>query len=154
MTEQPYINQALFTDEYGDTLHLDGNVEYLDISITEQGASASVCLPRPQVEEFYNALSSLFPEPENAADDGTAPAFEEPSANFEILQVAERHGLVVEFNYSKTEHSPIERRRLRVTGHYTDSKDNVLTVGTDPDRDDDIRNFRLDRIKGVVNVAG
>lgn len=77
------------------------------------------------------------------------------SLNEALLRVAAIHGVEAEFRYAKGESgSVIETRRL-VPSELRASRDGKLSfVGQDPDRDDrgGIRQFRLDRIKGLVTI--
>lgn len=72
------------------------------------------------------------------------------SFNEGLIRVAAVHGRTVSFRYAKTATSPIEARRLIPTS-VEKHGDAVLFVGEDPDRGG-YRSFRLDRIKGDVEV--
>jgi predicted DNA-binding transcriptional regulator YafY len=71
--------------------------------------------------------------------------------NEALLRIAAIHGVEVEFSYAKGEGSIIERRRLIPENIQVSGEGNVSFVGQDPDRDD-VRQFRLDRIKGQVSL--
>lgn len=72
------------------------------------------------------------------------------SLNEQLLQVAINNDVEVEFAYAKGNGSVIEPRRLNPEKLDT-VKGHKIVTGFDPDRDD-IRAYRLDRIKGTVAV--
>lgn len=75
---------------------------------------------------------------------------EDVSANEALLRVATVHGLTVSFKYAKGKGDVIEQRRLQPTDLLAKA-DHVTFVGNDPDRDD-VRAYRTDRIKGLVEI--
>lgn len=73
--------------------------------------------------------------------------------NEALIRVAAAHDLYVTFSYSKSDTSPIEFRRLKPESIKASNDGNVLFTGHDPFRDDSIRSFRVDRIKGFIKVS-
>ena len=73
-----------------------------------------------------------------------------PRCHEALLRVAAIHGVEVEFRYAKGEGSVIELRRLVPEAVKVARDGSVSFVGQDPDRDD-VRQYRLDRIKGTVS---
>lgn len=72
------------------------------------------------------------------------------SLNEQLLQVAINHDAEVGFAYAKGSGAVIEHRRLTPV-KLDEAKGHKIVTGFDPDRDD-IRAYRLDRIKGTVSV--
>ncbi len=72
------------------------------------------------------------------------------SLNEQLIQVAINHDIEVEFAYAKGSGEVIEHRRL-VPTKLDDAKGHKIVTGFDPDRDD-VRAYRLDRIKGTVSI--
>lgn len=73
------------------------------------------------------------------------------SFNEAIVRIAAIHQRVVEFRYLKGMDSPIEVRRFTPTRVYTSADGKVLILGPDEDREE-VRQYRLDRIRGDVKV--
>jgi len=73
------------------------------------------------------------------------------NVNESLIAVAIEHGLSVEFRYAKGDGSVIEQRTLQPE-YVNSGKAGKTVVGFDPDRDD-ARAYRLDRIKGNVDVV-
>lgn len=73
------------------------------------------------------------------------------SFNEGVIRLAAIHGKTVEFRYVKSSAHAPETRRF-VPSSVRGSGDTLAFVGKDPDRDNDYRSFRLDRIKGTVAV--
>ncbi len=75
------------------------------------------------------------------------------SFNLTALQAAKELGLSVTFRYSKSDTSPIETRSLAEVESFVEtSKEHTVVFGYDEDRED-VRSFRVDRIKGFVTVT-
>lgn len=75
------------------------------------------------------------------------------SFNLTAFQAAKELGLSVKFNYSKSNTGPIEPRDLfDVQKVETTSKGHVIVNGYDEDREEP-RTFRVDWIKGFVEVT-
>ncbi len=72
------------------------------------------------------------------------------SINEQLLQVAINNDLEVRFQYAKGEGAYLETRRINPSELRT-VKGHKIVVGFDPDRDD-VRAYRLDRIKGTVAI--
>lgn len=75
--------------------------------------------------------------------------------NLSALTVAEAHGLPVTFRYTKGRTGDPENRRLsKVTSLFESKSGDHLVEGIDPDRDNEIRHYRLDWIRDHVKVIG
>lgn len=69
-----------------------------------------------------------------------------------VLTLAATHGKTVKFGYAKGNGDYIENRRL-IPGKVEVAKNGyTIVVGHDPDRDD-VRAYRVDRIKGQVSLV-
>lgn len=68
-----------------------------------------------------------------------------------LLRLAADHNRVVTFGYAKGKGDYIENRRLIPGQIQTTKQGHTIVVGHDPDRDD-VRAYRLDKIKGQVSV--
>ncbi len=75
------------------------------------------------------------------------------SFNEGILRLAAVHGRLVTFRYAKADGKNIETRAFAPVTVATSAKGAVYFTGPDPDRDDGLRNYRLDRIKGEVEFV-
>lgn len=73
------------------------------------------------------------------------------NVNESLIAVAAEHDLKIEFRYAKGDGAVIEQRSL-VPEYVNDGKAGKTVVGFDPDRND-VRAYRLDRIKGNVAVV-
>ena len=73
------------------------------------------------------------------------------SSNEGLLRLAAIHNKTVTFSYAKGDGSVIEQRRL-IPGEVKEVKGHLTFVGYDPDRDD-VRAYRVDRMKGEVSIA-
>lgn len=80
------------------------------------------------------------------------PLASDVSFNEAMLRLACIHKRTVRFNYAKDEGKYIESRRLNPTG-FAGEGDTLSVKGHDPDRENEWRAFRLDRIKGEVSFA-
>ncbi len=68
--------------------------------------------------------------------------------NIALADLARSHGRTITFAYAKGPgQTNIETRQVRPT-----AIDENAIIGLDPDRDNDYRAFRLDRIKGEATV--
>lgn len=75
----------------------------------------------------------------------------EISFNEGLMRLAAVHNKTVTFRYAKGDGKIIEQRTLIPSG--VKEKDGHMTfTGYDPDRDD-VRAFRIDRMKGEVSIA-
>lgn len=72
------------------------------------------------------------------------------SLNEQLLQVAINNGAGIAFQYAKGDGAVIETRHLQPV-KLDEVRGQKIVTGFDPDRDD-IRAYRLDRIKGTVKV--
>lgn len=73
------------------------------------------------------------------------------SFNEALMRLAAAHDRTVTFRYAKGGGTVIEQRVLKPQSVQTVG-DHVTFIGHDPDRDD-VRAYRVDRIKGEVSVA-
>lgn len=109
-------------------------------------------LNKDEAEELVVALSTALGKP---APDGEDPAevirASTISFNEGLLRLAAVHNKTVSFSYAKGNGAVIEQRRL-VPGEVKEIKGHLTFVGYDPDRDD-IRAYRVDRMKGEVSIA-
>lgn len=160
-------NTIDFTDEYNDSMsfhfYSDGDIEVTTVS--EAGDEIDFWLPRKDFQQmllvYADSLRKNFPGlPEDQYEVPTVTPttiFETPNEveawNLSAAQAAAKLGLALNFRYSKTNESPIETRRLVVENVIETTKGSYLVIGHDPDRDDDTRSFRVDRIKGFASVA-
>jgi predicted DNA-binding transcriptional regulator YafY len=76
----------------------------------------------------------------------------EVTVNEAIIRVAAAHERSVRFNYAKTADAPIETRVLAPTEVAVSDDEARVVIGKDPFRDEQVRSFRIDRIKGTVQV--
>lgn len=74
--------------------------------------------------------------------------------NIDAFAAASRHKRVASFRYAKGDGGQVESRRLRPFGPPEEKGGHLIVTGTDPDRGDDIRAYRLDRVTDHVNVGG
>jgi hypothetical protein len=79
-------------------------------------------------------------------------AHSESDYKTEVFRFAKAFGRTVEFRYAKGDGANIETRRL-VPHEVQEVKGNLLVIGDDPDRDGDVRAYRLDRVKGDPVIA-
>jgi predicted DNA-binding transcriptional regulator YafY len=75
----------------------------------------------------------------------------EVSFNEAMLRVAAAHNRLASFRYAKGDGEVIEARTLKPSAVRT-VEDHVTFTGYDPDRDE-VRAYRLDRIKGEVGIV-
>lgn len=68
-----------------------------------------------------------------------------------LLRLAAVHNKTVTFSYAKGDGAFIETRRL-IPAQVLDKGDHLTFSGYDPDRDD-VRAYRIDRMRGEVRVA-
>ena len=148
----------LITDPDGDTIELRpaefredclGGTFIEVIQNYEDGdESARVSLTRDQAFQAAQALV------ENAGG-SVVPAealkrASDLSFNEAVMRVACAHKRTVTFRYAKDKGQYIEARRFNPESI---SEDGSAAIGHDPDRDDAVRRFRFDRIKGEVSFA-
>lgn len=76
----------------------------------------------------------------------------EVSFNEAVLRLAAAHERAVEFRYAKTATSPIETRSFVPVAVNATQDGKTVFVGPDSDRNGALRSFRLDRIKGEVQI--
>lgn len=137
------------TDKYNDTLVFDTD-EGCDIRVTEGDTSAEVWFggtPEallPLADAIYEAAGGAKAAPQDAVLASSI------SLNEALLRVAATHGATVFFRYAKP-NGTIESRAF-TPGTIKDHGDHKTFTGYDPDRDA-VRAFRLDRIKGTVEVS-
>lgn len=74
----------------------------------------------------------------------------EVSFNEGLMRLAAVHNMPVAFRYAKGDGKVIEQRTL-VPSDVKTVGDHVTFTGFDPDRDE-VRAYRVDRIKGTVSV--
>lgn len=74
----------------------------------------------------------------------------EVSFNEALFRLAAAHGKTVEFRYAKGKGKVIETRTLKPEA-VNQVGDHLTFQGYDPDRDD-VRAYRLDRVKGEVTI--
>lgn len=104
---------------------------------------------RDEAVDAANAILAALGE-NSPADDEIVRA-STISFNEGVLRVASVHDKQVTFRYAKGGGSVIETRVLKPAEVKT-VKDHKVVVGFDPDRDE-VRSYRLDRIKGDVAVT-
>ncbi len=75
----------------------------------------------------------------------------EISFNEGLMRLAAVHGKTVTFRYAKGDGKIIEQRTL-VPSDVKERGGHVTFTGYDPDRDD-VRAYRVDRMKGEVSIA-
>jgi predicted DNA-binding transcriptional regulator YafY len=76
----------------------------------------------------------------------------EVSFNEAIIRVAAVHGRRIQFRYAKGDGEIIETRTVEPKSVVVKNGDHMTFNGYDPDRDE-IRSYRLDRIKGDVAMG-
>lgn len=105
-----------------------------------------IWIDEDNIAELVGTIAAAFDvtvnPPANADVSGTL--------NEQLLQVAINNDVEVEFAYAKGSGAVIEQRRLNPVT-LSVAKGHQIVTGFDPDRDD-IRAYRLDRIKGTVSV--
>lgn len=135
-----------FTDLDGDTIEVwEANRDdgVLSIEVVQGDEDAIVVLDRETALAFLAHAASIVGGDGSVVDlDGTV--------NETLLKVAAQYDLTVEFRYAKGTGGVIETRRLQ-PGSFSNHKGNTVIVGYDPDRED-VRAYRLDRIKGQVSI--
>jgi predicted DNA-binding transcriptional regulator YafY len=157
-------NSIHLSDGYNDSISfyfdIDGDVEVTTVS--ESGAEIDFWLPRQDFQQVLEAYARTLRRnqpglPEDQYEVTPTTVFETPNEtaawNLSAAQAAAKLGLALNFRYSKTNESPIETRRLVVENVIETTNGSYLVIGHDPDRDDDTRSFRIDRIKGFVSVV-
>lgn len=153
-----------FYDFSGDEIVLEtmSNDTMLSITVTMNGEDACVVFKNNDVSdrERVRAMVKYIqdwlgddPRPTTVINNVAGTRASEIPFNEAALRLAAVHGRTVEFSYAKGSGGMIERRRLRPEVIET-SKDGTLRfVGFDPDRQD-YRAYRVDRIKGTVQIVG
>jgi hypothetical protein len=159
-TVTPTHEGLTVTDEYNDSLHFefydDGSI---DVAL-DTDASISVTLSREDIVSVLDAYNEFLKEHGSVPEgDEVTPTTvfarsgdEEQDWNLDAAASAQNLGLVLSFRYAKSPTAPIESRRLVVENVIEISDGTGLVVGRDPDRDDDTRSFRVDRMKGFATV--
>lgn len=154
---------ARFEDNSGDALVItfdsnDGAIDFYGngISTFEFDGDTSLKIAKFIVEK----INSLTPEP--LVDEVTYSAPQpvvntggdaRSNWNLTALSAAKELGLGVEFRYSKLNTGPIEARTLaEIDSVHETEKGHTVVLGYDEDREE-VRNFRLDWIKGLVQVT-
>ena len=138
-----------FTDNYEDTLEIEagGPGDEVYVTVTDRDCSAQVEFDpetaREVAVELYRAAGGTDEAPVMAST---------ISFNEGVIRLAAIHGKTVEFRYVKSSTDAPQTRRF-VPSSVRGAGDTLAFVGKDPDRDDDYRTFRLDRIKGTVGVV-
>lgn len=124
---------------YGGVFELEGNGESL-YSFTLDSVESLEKL-QDELTDFLGEAPSTEPDHVNAED----VSFNEGLIRFAIV-----HRRVVLFRYGKGDGSHIETRSL-IPSSIETIGDHETVTGYDPDRDEP-RAYRLDRIKGEVNI--
>lgn len=102
-----------------------------------------------EIADVARALASVAGT--NAANGDAVVLASSVPFNEGLMRLAAAHDRTVTFSYAKGDGSVIEQRRLKPESVQTVG-DHVTFIGYDPDRDD-VRAYRVDRIKGEVSVA-
>ncbi len=142
-------------DTVGDnfTVEPDGSGG-INIVSSDFGTQATVQFGSSQKDEVRtvrDALNEWLGDAPNAA----APIVRASAVSFNegLLRLAAVNEKTVEFSYAKGDGNVIERRRLRPEKVEEGKDGSVRFVGYDPDRDEP-RAYRVDRIKGEIEIRG
>lgn len=131
-----YVDIHVYVDSDGD-VSIDGDGEdYLNAA---------------EATKLRDALNRHLGDVSSESDDDTIVRASTISFNEGVLRVAAVHDKQVTFRYAKGGGTVIETRVLKPAEVKT-VKDHKVVVGFDPDRDE-VRSYRLDRIKGDVAVT-
>lgn len=136
---------STYTDKFGDELEIarQGTSVYIDVH--EGDVSAQVAFNPDDAKQIAVDLYAAA----GGNDEGPILA-SAISFNEGVIRLAAIHGKTVEFRYVKSKNSAPETRRF-VPESYL-AKNGGSFLGPDPDRDNEPRRYRLDRIKGTVGV--
>lgn len=135
-----------FTDAYGDTLEVHGDDSNLYLDATDSFGSASLSFPAEQAREIAVEIYR------RAGGGNEGPVLASSiSFNEGVIRLAAIHGKTVQFRYAKSQTAPVELRTF-VPQSVQGAGDKLRFVGDDEDRGAK-RSFRLDRIKGTVEVV-
>lgn len=137
------MHDEIYTDGYL-TIEHDTLDPETPINIVLQGDSTWI--DHHEAVDAVHAITKAL----NLEADAQSVTFE-GSFNEAVLRLAAAHGRTVTFRYEKGKGQPIEVRRL-VPQHVQEVGDHMTFTGYDPDRDD-VRAYRVDRMKGEVSVA-
>jgi hypothetical protein len=113
----------------------------------DDGGGEYTWIDDDNVAEFVATIAAAF-DLRVAGTSASGVAGE--SLNEQLLQVAIDNDVQVRFNYAKGDGAIIEARALTPV-KLDEAKGHKIVTGFDPDRED-IRAYRLDRIKGTVSV--
>jgi hypothetical protein len=137
---------STFQDVCGDYVDVTDSGEYVYLDSYENDKHTELQF----TVENAKALALDIFQRAGGSDEGPVLA-SNISFNEGVIRLAAIHNKCVEFRYVKGPGSPPETRRFTPSG-VQGNGDKLRFVGKDPDRDDDYRSFRLDRIKGTVGV--
>ena len=141
------------TDRDGDELCLraQGENVLLEIEGDDDDTNYFVFKPeqRAQVVKMRDFLNTVLGD--QAVESDAVHAASIP-INEAIMRLAALHRRMVKFRYAKGNGNVIETRKL-VPQEIQSVKGNTIFVGQDPDRDDEYRAYRVDRMKGEVVIV-
>lgn len=158
------LSQTIFTDSADDDLHVSFSDQTGTLELSGNGVSSFEFDAEATLDFakwLVNQVNTLTPEPlvEAISTEPRALAVEthgdsaRESFNLTAFQAAKELGLGVKFRYSKSNTGSIETRDMaEVEEVKTTSKGHVIVHGYDEDREDP-RTFRVDWIKGFVEVT-
>lgn len=89
----------------------------------------------------------------SVAQDPNIVRLNEVPLNDALAILAAAHQASITFRYAKGDGRIIEDRSLDAESINTSKDGSRSIVGTDPDRDGEVRAYRVDRIKGTINFA-
>lgn len=138
-------------DSEGDVLLVKLNViDRGDIELTSEDPEISNFFFNPeQAKELVGILTGFgTSRPESTV---SIEVSEGDTFNDALIELAIKHDKTLKFGYAKGKGEVIENRRI-VPAAVKVVNDHSVVIGHDPDRDD-IRAYRLDRIKGTVTFA-
>lgn len=146
------MSEQTFQDKYGDDVvvsndNIDGEA-LVFLKINDRNRSCTAALPTAVAQNVARALVG------GVATDAMVRA-SEVSFNEGLLRLAAVHAKTVTFRYVKGNGDVIEQRRLipaDVREITTKQGTHMTFVGHDPDRDE-VRAYRVDRMRGEVSVA-
>lgn len=147
------MEKLLFVDGMGDDFTVENGENHSDGEVG--GVLFAGCYPikaqdvRILTEALVDHVGGV--EPSQITVTKTAETSRE-NFNLTALAAAADFSLIASFRYAGSDSEPIQPRSLIVDSLTTTSKGDQIVVGYDEDRSD-VRSFRVDRIKGFVQVS-
>ena len=132
-------------------VELDESDDLYPIGIVSDTGDASWLEPDEALELANSIILALGAKAQVTNNVTVNVAPNGDSTNEQLLNVAINNDLGVEFRYAKGDGAVIETRVLQPE-YINEGKAGKVVVGFDTDRDD-VRAYRLDRIKGYVEVG-